>query len=82
MNSELKKVKKWLDSNRLALNIGETNFLVFHPPHIKIPEPVIMNHYTRVHTCRIMGIILYAFHEPSISRVLLSGGSMELFTTT
>ena len=42
----------------------------------------IMNHYTRVHTCRIMGIILYAFHEPSISRVLLSRGSMELFTTT
>ena len=42
----------------------------------------IMNHYTRIHTCRIMGIILYAFHEPSISRVLLSHGSMELFTTT
>ena len=42
----------------------------------------IMNHYTRVHNCRIMGFILYAFHEPSISLVLLSHSSIELFTTT
>ena len=35
MNRELKKVKKWLDANRLALNIDKTNFVVFHPPHIK-----------------------------------------------
>ena len=32
MNRELKKVKKWLDANRLALNIDKTNFVVFHPP--------------------------------------------------
>ena len=39
-----------------------------------------MNQYNRVHvhTYRIMGIILYAFHEPSISHVLLRYGSMEL----
>ena len=42
MNHELKKVKKWLDANRLALNIDKTNFVVFHPPHIKIPEPVFI----------------------------------------
>ena len=42
MNHEMKKVKKWLDANRLALNIDKTNFVVFHPPHIKIPEPVII----------------------------------------
>ena len=29
MNGELKKVKKWLDANRLALNIDKTNFVVF-----------------------------------------------------
>ena len=40
MNHELKKVKKWLDANKLALNIDKTNFVVFHPPPIKIPEPV------------------------------------------
>ena len=42
MNRELKKVKKWLETNRLALNINKTNFVVFHPPRIKIPEPVII----------------------------------------
>ena len=40
MNRELKKVKKWLDANRLAFNIDKTNFVVFRPPRIKIPEPV------------------------------------------
>ena len=42
MNRELKKVKKWLDANRLALNIDKTNFVVFYRPHIKIPEPVLI----------------------------------------
>ena len=40
MNRELKKVKKWLDANRLSLNIDKTNFVIFHPPCVKIPEPV------------------------------------------
>ena len=42
MNRELKKVKKWPDANRLSLNIDKTNFVVFHPPRIKIQEPVIV----------------------------------------
>ena len=42
MNRELKKVKKWLDANRLALNIGKTNFVIFHPPRIQLHEPVII----------------------------------------
>ena len=42
MNRELKKVKKWQDANRLVLNIDKTNFVVFHPPRIKIPEPVLI----------------------------------------
>ena len=42
MNHELKKVKTWLETNRLALNINKTNFVVFHPPRIKISEPVII----------------------------------------
>ena len=32
MNTELKKVKKWLDANKLALNIEKTNFVPFHSP--------------------------------------------------
>ena len=30
VNRELKKVKLWLDSNKLALNIDKTNFVLFH----------------------------------------------------
>ena len=40
MNREFKKVKKWLDSNRLALNIDKTNFVIFHSPHAKLSEPI------------------------------------------
>ena len=42
MNRQLKKVKKWLDANRLALNISKTNFVTFHPPRIQLHEPVII----------------------------------------
>ena len=42
MNRELKKVKKWLDANRLALNIDQTNFVIFHSPRIKLPGLVII----------------------------------------
>ena len=31
-----------MDANRLSLNVDKTNFVIFHPPHIKIPEPVIV----------------------------------------
>ena len=42
MNRELKKVRKWLDSNCLSLNIDKTNFVVFHSPQIKLVEPAII----------------------------------------
>ena len=32
VNRELKKVKLWLDSNKLALYIEKTNFVIFHSP--------------------------------------------------
>ena len=35
MNRELKKVKKWLDANQLALNIDKINFVIFHSPQKK-----------------------------------------------
>jgi len=36
LNKELKKVKLWLDSNKLALNMGKTNFVLFHSPQKKL----------------------------------------------
>ena len=38
MNRELKKVKKWLDANQLALNIEKTNFVIFHSPKEKLKK--------------------------------------------
>ena len=37
VNRELKKVKKWLDANRLSFNIPKTNFVIFHskPKNLK-----------------------------------------------
>ena len=36
LNKELKKVHLWLDSNKLALNIEKTNFVLFHSPQKKL----------------------------------------------
>ena len=38
VNKELKKVKLWLDSNKLALNIEKTNCELFHSPWKKLTE--------------------------------------------
>jgi hypothetical protein len=40
VNKELKKVKLWLDSNKLALNIEKTNFVLFHSPQKKLTGDV------------------------------------------
>ena len=42
MNREWRKVKKWLDANRLALNIDKTNFVIFHSPRTKLPESIVI----------------------------------------
>ena len=42
MNRELRHVKKWLDANKLALNIDKTNFVVFHSPAKYLMEPIIL----------------------------------------
>ena len=40
MKRELKEVRKWLAANRLALNIEETNYVIFHSPNRKISESI------------------------------------------
>ena len=35
VNKELRKVRKWLEANRLALNIEKINFVIFHSPRNK-----------------------------------------------
>ena len=40
MNRELRKVRKWLAANRLALNIEKNNYVIVHSPNRKISEPI------------------------------------------
>ena len=40
VNKDLRKVRKWLESNRLALNLDKTNFVIFHSTQNK-PETQI-----------------------------------------
>ena len=35
-------LKKWLDANKLALNLDETNFVIFHSPQVSITEPITL----------------------------------------
>ena len=43
VNNELKKVKMWLDVNKLSLNIDKTNFIIFKSPQHPSPETVSIN---------------------------------------
>ena len=42
VNKELKKVRKWLEANRLALNIEKNNFVLFHPPRHKFNAQITL----------------------------------------
>ena len=42
VNKQLRKVRKWLEANRLALNIDKTNFVIFHSPQNISNDQVII----------------------------------------
>ena len=42
VNQELRKVRKWLEANRLALNIEKTNFVLFHSTHHKLTDHIYL----------------------------------------
>ena len=42
VNRELCKVRKWLEANRLALNIDKTNFVIFHSQQCKITDQIVL----------------------------------------
>ena len=79
MNRDLKKVRKWLDANRLSLNIGKTNFLVFHSPHTELVENVVIRFgkkkIKRESCVKFLGIMLDAnlswkYHIAELSKKL------------
>ena len=42
VNREHRKVRKWLEANRLALNIENTNFVLFHSNKRKVTLPIFL----------------------------------------
>ena len=42
INKELNKIYQWLCSNRLALNITKTNFVIFHPYNKPLKESITL----------------------------------------
>ena len=42
LNRELHKVQKWLEANRLALNIEKTNCVLFHSSHRKLTQTIVL----------------------------------------
>ena len=80
MNRRPKKVLKWLDPNRLSLNIDQTNFVVFHSPQIKLGEPIAIRFakkkIKRESCVKFLGIMLDAnlswkYHIAELSKKLL-----------
>ena len=50
VNKELRHIKKWLDANKLALNVDKTNFVIFHSPQNSLNDIVnikIGNQYVK-----------------------------------
>ena len=62
MNRELRHVKKWLEADKLALNIEKTNFVVFHSPGKKLTEPIILKFgrkkITHANHVKFLGVLL------------------------
>ena len=36
VNEELKHVNAWLSANKVLLNFDKSNFILFHPPQLKL----------------------------------------------
>ena len=59
---ELKHAKKWLDANKLALNVENTNFIVFHSPQNSLDENINIKvgkgHVKQAKFVKFLGLLL------------------------
>ena len=79
VNKELKKVKIWLDVNKLSLNIDKTNFIIFKSPQNSAPETVSIKigNLPIKQTCyvKFLGVLLHKnlswkYHLTELSKKL------------
>ena len=64
INKELRKVRKWLESNRLAFSIDKTSFVIFHSPGKKVSDVITLKigrkKIHRENHVRFLGVLLDA----------------------
>ena len=79
VNKELRSVKKWLDANKLSLNIDKTNYIIFHSPSVNIPSDAVIKigkkHIKRVKFVKFLGLLLdehlsWKYHLSELSKKL------------
>ena len=79
VNKELRLVKKWLDANKLSLNIDKTNYIIFHFSSVNVPSgpdiKVRKKHIKRVKFVKFLGLLLdehlsWKYHLSELSKKL------------
>ena len=79
VNKELRLVKKWLDANKLSLNINKTNYIIFHSSSVNVPSgsdiKIGKKHIKRVKFVKFLGLLLdehlsWKYHLSELSKKL------------
>ena len=79
VNKELRLVKKWLDANKLSLNIDKTNYIIFHSSSVNVPSgsdiKIGKEHIKRVKFVKFLGLLLdehlsWKYHLSELSKKL------------
>ena len=79
VNKELRLVKKWLDANKLSLNIDKTNYIIFHSSAVSVPSgsdiKIGKKHIKRVKFVKFLGLLLdehlsWKYHLSELSKKL------------
>ena len=79
LNREFRKVRKWLEANRLALNIEKTKFVLFHSSQHKLTQTIVLKigkNKIKLEThVRFLGVLLdsalsWRYHLTELSKKL------------
>ena len=74
VNKELKKVKTWLDVNKLSLNIDKTTFIIFRSPQHSFSEIVCIKcrkfPIKQTSYVKFLGVLSWKYHLTELSKKL------------
>ena len=77
VNKELRLVKKWLDANKLSLNIDKTNYIIFHSSSVNVPSgsdiKIGKKHIKRVRFVKLLLLdehLSWKYHLSELSKKL------------